>query len=141
MLLYFWSDSSPKSRDDLEQYEKLHATWGREGLQLLTINVDAAQSDNKNEPVATSPRQSFPTLTATPELIAVYNLLYRQLFDRHRDLTLPISFLVDNDSAIVKVYQGAIPHAHYGADFKTIPRSDAERVAKALPFPGLSATY
>jgi len=141
VLLYFWSDSSPNSRIDLEQFEKLYSTWGREGLQLLTINVDAAQSANKNASVATSPRQSFPTLTATPELIAVYDLLYRQLFDRHRDLTLPISFLVDNDGAIVKVYQGAVPYTHFGGDFKTIPRTDAERVAKALPFPGLSATY
>jgi tetratricopeptide (TPR) repeat protein len=140
VLLYFWSASSPTSQNDLQEFEKLHATWGKEGLQLLTINVDAAQSDTKNAPVAANPRQSFPVLTATPELIAVYNLLYRQLFDRHRDLSLPIAFLIDKNGAIVKVYQGAV-HARFGEDFKTIPRTDTERVAKALPFPGLSATY
>jgi tetratricopeptide (TPR) repeat protein len=141
VLLYFWSSSLPTSRNDLEQFEKLHSTWGSEGLQLLTINVDAAQSDNKNKPVEQTTRHSFPVLAAPQESVAVYNLLYRQLFDRHRDLSLPISFLIDKNGAIVKVYHGAIPHAHYGEDFKNIPRSDAECVAKALPFPGLSATY
>jgi tetratricopeptide (TPR) repeat protein len=141
VLLYFWSSSLLASRNDLEQFEKLHSTWGSEGLQLLTINVDAAQSDNKNKPVEQTARHSFPVLAATPESVAVYNLLYRQLFDRHRDLSLPIAFLLDKNGAITKVYQGAIPHVHYGDDFKTIPRTDAERVAKALPFPGLSATY
>jgi Flp pilus assembly protein TadD/peroxiredoxin len=141
VLLYFWSSSLPMSRNDLEQFEKLHSTWGREGLQLVTVNVDAAQSDNKNKLVEQTARHSFPVLAATPESIAVYNLLYRQLFDRHRDLSLPIAFLLDKNGAIVKVYQGAIPHAHYGEDFKNIPRSDVERASKALPFPGLSATY
>ena len=141
VLVYFWSASSPTSQNDLQQFEKLYAAWGREGLELLTINVDAAQSDNKNAPVAPSPRQSFPVLTATPESIAVYNLLYRQLFDRHRDLTLPTSFLIDKNGAVVKVYQGTIPHTHYADDFKAIPGTDAERVAKALPFPGLTVNY
>jgi tetratricopeptide (TPR) repeat protein len=141
VLLHFWSASSPTFRNDLEQFEKVYATWGREGVQLLTINVDAAQSDNKNAPLAGSPGHSFPILTATQESIAVYSLLYRQLFDRHRDLILPISFLIDRNGAIIKVYQGAIPTAHYEADFKSIPRTDAERLAKALPFPGLNATY
>ena len=54
---------------------------------------------------------------------------------------MPTSFLVDKNGAVVKVYQGAIPHTHYAEDFKAIPRSDAERVAKALPFPGLTANY
>jgi len=141
VLLYFWSASSATSGNDLEQFEKLHSAWGREGLQLLTINVDAVRSDNKNAPVASNSRHSFPILKTTPESIAVYNLLYRQLFDRHRDLSLPVCFLIDKNGVIVKVYQGAVSHAHYSEDFKTIPRADAERVAKALPFPGLSASY
>ena len=36
---------------------------------------------------------SFPILLPSADAIGIYNLLYRQLFDRHRDLRLPVSFL------------------------------------------------
>lgn len=140
VLLYFWSAASAISHSDLQQFEKLYSAWGREGLQLLTVNVDAAEGVQKHQ-VETSPRHSFPILTATEEIIAVYNLVYRQLFDRHHDLRLPTAFLIDKDGSIVKVYQGAVPKERFGDDFKNIPRTDAERIAQALPFPGLSATY
>ncbi len=141
MLLYLWSASSATCRDDLAQFEALHSAWGREGLQLLTINVDPAQGVESNKQATSYLRHSFPILIATQDIVAIYNLLYRQLFDRHRDLNLPTSFLIDKDGAIVKVYQGAVPKQRIGEDFKNIPRTDAERVAKALAFPGLNATY
>jgi tetratricopeptide (TPR) repeat protein len=68
----------------------------------------------------------------------IYNILYRHLFDRHRDLCLPTSFLIDENGDIVKVYQGLVDPKKVEQDFRHIPRSDAERLAKALPFPGIS---
>lgn len=61
------------------------------------------------------------------------------MFDRHRDLTLPTTFLIDSNSDIVKVYQGSIVPEHVERDFQSIPRTDAARLARALPFP--SAKY
>ena len=37
----------------------------------------------------------------------VYNVLYRYLFDRQRDLTHPTSFLVDSHGDIVKFTRGS----------------------------------
>ena len=48
----------------------------------------------------------FPMLRGSDEVAAVYNILYRYLFDRRRDLALPTSFLVNQQGEIVKVYQG-----------------------------------
>jgi tetratricopeptide (TPR) repeat protein len=70
----------------------------------------------------------------------VYNILYRYLFDRHRDLSLPTSFLIDSTGQIVKVYQGLVPE-HLEQDFQRIPRTDTERLALALPFPGVTETF
>jgi len=57
-------------------------------------------------------------------------------FDRHRDLTLPTSFLIDEAGFIVKIYQGAINKAsHLAEDLRNIPTTPAQRLAKALPFP------
>ena len=63
------------------------------------------------------------------------------MFDRHRDLALPASFLIDASGDIVKVYQGPVNPAILEQDYRHIPQTTAERLAKALPFPGNSATY
>jgi Flp pilus assembly protein TadD len=75
------------------------------------------------------------------DLVATYNILYRYVFDRHRDLPLPAAFLIDERGDIAKVYQGPIALAHIEDDARNIPRTNAERLAKALPFRGVSETY
>jgi tetratricopeptide (TPR) repeat protein len=60
------------------------------------------------------------------------------MFDRRRDLALPTSFLIDAKGEIVKIYQGPIDVAHLEHDFRHIPRSATDRIARALPFPGVA---
>lgn len=79
-------------------------------------------------------------LRLTDDVAAVYNLLYRYIFDRHRDLVLPASFLIDARGNIVKVYQGPLPPG-VEKDFSRIPQTREQRLSSALPFPGNSATY
>jgi tetratricopeptide (TPR) repeat protein len=140
VLICFFSASSAGSEDYLEQFEKLNAHRGREGLQLLVMDVDAAQGGDER-PHQTRTTQNFPILQATQDVIAIYNLLFRSLFDRHRDLGLPTAFLVDEVGDIVKIYQRIIDNEHLGEDLKNIPRTDAQRIAKALPFPGADTGY
>ncbi len=75
------------------------------------------------------------------DVAAIYNILYRYVFDRHRDLTLPASFLIDAQANIVKIYQGPINRKNIEADFKRIPETREQRLALALPFPGNADTY
>jgi tetratricopeptide (TPR) repeat protein len=135
-LLNFWTTRSPDSRQELIVFQKSHATWAAKGLQLIAVNVD----DLANDEVRTVTQQlTFPILRSSEDIAAIYNILYRQLFDRHRDLSLPTSFLIESRGDIVKLYQGPINPEHVEQDFHHIPRTDAERMARALPFP--SATY
>ena len=127
VLLHFCSSSLPDSETALKQLEKANHSWSRAGLQLLVIDVDA------NHP---SKQYSFPFLKSSQDILAVYNLLFRQLFDRHRDINVPLSFLIDAQGKIVKVYQGSLPIGKVESDFQSIPKNDAERLTKALPFPG-----
>jgi len=39
---------------------------------------------------ATKEGIALPILLATQEVAGIYNLLYRQVFDRHRDMSIPI---------------------------------------------------
>src|SRR5262249_57914826 len=113
-------------------------------LTALCLNVDdlaveathAGRPDNETLDAFLGERHfSIPILRGSDDIAAVYNILYRQLFDRHRDLSLPTSFLLNADGYIVKVYQGVIAPDHVTQDFRKIPNTDAERLARALPFP------
>jgi tetratricopeptide (TPR) repeat protein len=136
VLLYFCSSSVPGSEDHLKQLERLNSRWEKEGLQLLVIAVDSLHRGDEKRFA-----QNLPILRSTQDVVAIYNLLFRSLFDRHRDLTLPTSFLIDEVGDIVKIYQRIIENEHFDEDIKNIPRTDAERVAKALPFPGADTGY
>jgi tetratricopeptide (TPR) repeat protein len=80
-------------------------------------------------------------ITATDDIAGIYNVLYRYLFDRHRDLMLPTSYLIDAQGAIVKVYQGEVDPRLVADDLKRIPQTTEQRLAKGLPFPGNAETY
>jgi len=139
-LICFFSASATGSEDQVKLLENLNAHWGREGLQLLVIDVDAEQDGNERQHQSGFP-QNFPIVQATQDVVAIYNLLFRSLLDRHRDLSLPTSFLIDEVGGIVKIYQRIIENEHFDEDIKNIPRTDAERIAKALPFPGADTGY
>jgi len=138
-LLYFWSTASRSSTSALEEFQKLQTA--STAFQFLAVNTDTLPEDRARESLAAYSLYSFPVLLGSPDVLAIYNLLYRHLFDRHRDLTLPTCFLIDKQGSIVKVYQGPVLPVRIDADLRAIPQTDSERLTKALPFPGLTATY
>ena len=74
-------------------------------------------------------------LFATEEVAAIYNVLYERLFDRRRNLPIPISFLIDPKGSITKVYQGFADASRIAADCSSVPGDHKSRVKRALPFP------
>jgi tetratricopeptide (TPR) repeat protein len=136
VLLSFWTTQSRDFLEKLRVMQQFHGNWEAQGLQLLTIVI----GESVDEKLGAFLRQiAFPILLGSEDVAAIYNILYRQLFDRHRDLPLPTSFLLDGNGDIVKVYQGPLVPEHVTQDFQRIPQTDAERLSRALPFP--SATY
>ncbi len=129
VLLYFWTTESKLCYDELTALGRLYKNWARTDLQLLTLNFGQPVNPEKMAAL------SMPVLIPPDDTGAIYNLLYRSLFDRHRDLSFPTALLIDEQGEIVKIYQGSLNPDHVGNDFRSIPRSPAERVSKALPFP------
>jgi tetratricopeptide (TPR) repeat protein len=139
VLLNFWTAGSAGCRQDLKVFQQLHPVWEGQGLLLLAVNIG---DETKGVRALAREREfSFPVLVGSDDVAGIYNLLYRYLFDRHRDLGLPTSFLIDEKGDIVKVYQGPVKPENVEQDFRHIPQTTAERLVKALPFPGVTATY
>lgn len=134
VLLYFWSASC---NEDLGVLSRNHARWSALGLQLLAVNLD---SDGSHAPSLSS-QPFFAVLRGSADVAAIYNILYRYLFDRYRDLVLPTAFLVNDQGEIVKVYQGPVNPEKIEEDYHHIPGNAAERLAKALPFAGVTSTF
>jgi Flp pilus assembly protein TadD/peroxiredoxin len=129
VLLTFWAVTAPLSGDQLRLLDR-HARQ----LQVLAVNLDLSADVQKARSSARG--LSFPVLFSTEETAGVYNIIYRYLFDRRRDLAIPTSFLLDKEGLIVKVYQGSIEPGRVIDDVASVPASAAERMRKALPLRG-----
>jgi tetratricopeptide (TPR) repeat protein len=145
ILLNFWQAASASCLEDLQVFNRLYAGWASprstdNGLQLLTVNFDDPADAGKVRALAHEHQLSFLILQGSDDVAGIYNILYRYLFDRHRDLPLPSSFLIDERGEIVKIYQGRANPEHIEQDFRHLPRTAEERLAKALPFPGVIDT-
>lgn len=138
VLLNFWAAGAERCKQDWIAFNQHHAGWAAQGLQLLAVNLDIPADAESVQALVRQRALSFPILLGSDDVAAIYNIVFRYLFDRHRDLGLPTSFLINAKGEIVKVYQGPVDPEHVGHDFRHIPQPSAERLARALPFPGVT---
>jgi tetratricopeptide (TPR) repeat protein len=135
-LLYFWTKASPTCSQQLRVFQKQQSAFAASGLRILSINVDDAGDVAAVRAFVAKEGLSLTILFATQEVAGIYNIIYRYLFDRRRDLPLPTSFLIDAEGMIVKIYQGSVNSERMAEDLKSVPRTAADRIKKALPFEG-----
>jgi Flp pilus assembly protein TadD/peroxiredoxin len=136
LLLSFWVTASPTCGDQLRLLQKHHSMLAASTLRVLGINVDDPADAQAARSFAAKESLSFLNLLATKDVAGIYNILYRYLFDRRRDLPIPASLLLDKDGMIVKVYQGLVNPKRLVEDLRSLPVSQADRIHKALPWRG-----
>lgn len=134
VLLSFWESFSADALEQLRLLQRAKKTVESSGLRIIAINVDEVRDPAALRSVAGN--LFFSTLLATPEVAGIFNIFYRYLFDRRRDMPIPTSLLVGRDGMIVKIYQGVVSAEHVVEDLRRMPRDAAERMSRALPFPG-----
>ena len=138
VLLSFWALESPASLEVLETLERQHVKWAGEGLHLIAANVDGPVTAEKVRAFVHEKDFSFVALLGSVDMAGIFNVLYRYMFARRRDLGIPTSFLIDEKGDIVKAYQGPLSPDHVADDLGRIPKSPEERVRMGLPFQGIS---
>jgi tetratricopeptide (TPR) repeat protein/peroxiredoxin len=137
VLLHFGASSDERTRTDWSTFDRHSAEWGAKGLQVVSVVFDQSVAAKPNV-LASKRLFSFPVLSGSDDVAGIYNILFHYMFDRRRDIWLPTSFLIDTKGEIVKVYQGPISAEHLEHDSRGIPRTAADRIAHALPFPGIA---
>jgi Flp pilus assembly protein TadD/peroxiredoxin len=136
VLLNFWASAALPSMDLLKSLHKHRSSLVSRRVEVVAVNVDRAEDLPAARSFAQQEGFFFPILFATEDVAGIYNIIYRHLFDRRRDLGIPTSFLLDKEGLIVKVYQGPVDIDRLLDDVKSIPSTAAERMTKAIPFAG-----
>lgn len=134
-LLYFWATTSPACLQQLRTFQRDRARLAS-ALSIVAVNVDEAASADRARSLVAAERLSYPAIFANAEVAGIYNIVYRYLFDRRRDLAIPTAFLLDQEGRIIKVYQGVMTAERVVEDVRSAPSTAEERVRKALPFAG-----
>jgi Tfp pilus assembly protein PilF/peroxiredoxin len=133
-LVLFWATWAPPSVEALQALARQRETLEAAGVSVVAVSVDAREDEAKVREAARG--AGVPVAIATEEVAGSWNVLHNHLFSRRGDLILPTVFLVSGRGEVVKLYRdpGAFPSM--AADLRTIEASPAERLARALPFPG-----
>jgi Flp pilus assembly protein TadD/peroxiredoxin len=135
-MLTFWSARAQPCRTVLTHLHQHHAAFDAAHLNILAINADDRTDVSARRAAATQLDLSFPVLFADSATAGIYNIIFRYLYDRRRDLVLPGSFLVNADGMIVKIYQGLVDSQQILKDIRSVPTTAAQRLLLGLPFPG-----
>ena len=136
VLLNFWTTTAPLCHDQLRLLHRHRQALTAKQLEIVAVNLDAGNDVSAARSFAVQEKFSFPVLFATEDVAGIYNIIYRHLFDRRRDLAIPTALLVDRDGLIVKVYQGPIDPHGLLEDVRSVPTTPADRMKKAIPFDG-----
>jgi Flp pilus assembly protein TadD/peroxiredoxin len=137
VLLNFWATTAPLCRQQLRLLHHDQSALAAGGLKILAVSVDDPGDLGKAHSFASQENFSFPVVFANEDVAGIYNIIYRYLFDRRRDLAIPTSFLLDREGMIVKVYQGAIVPGRLLEDVRSVPTTAAGRMQKAMPSGGV----
>ena len=87
----------------------------RAGVDVTAVSVDSLTAASNSPTSAANLPQllagvgfAWPAGVATAELLDKLQIVHNQLFDRHRPLPVPCSFLIDTDGALAAIYQGSV---------------------------------
>jgi Flp pilus assembly protein TadD/peroxiredoxin len=134
VLLNFSAGNSESSRMQLQRLRQGYASL-QSVARVVAVSVDSS-TEMSGKSNAYAKELPFPVLLGTQEIIGIYNIIYRYLFDRRRDLPIPASFLIDERGNVGRLYQGVVQPDQVLNDIRSIPRRAEDRIRKALPFPG-----
>jgi len=134
VLVLFWASGAPPSRVALQELSRQRQAITSAGASILAVAVDRREDEPKVQEAAQG--LGLPVMIAGEEAAGTYSILHSYLFDRREDLRLPTVFLVSARGEIVKLYREPIDVAQMVEDIAKIEAPPAERLARAMPFPG-----
>ncbi len=134
-VVLLWSAQAPGSQPALLALARGSEALARAGVGRLAIALDPPE-DLPKVRTATSAAAGVPVLVASEDVGRSFAILYRHLFMNRQPLPLPTALLLDAEGRVVKAYRDHVDVSEILRDVPRIEAAPAERLARALPFPG-----
>jgi tetratricopeptide (TPR) repeat protein len=134
VLLLFWASWAPPSCAALEELSRQRAALAATGASVLAVSVDQRDDEAKAREAAQG--LGLPVVIAAADVAGTYSILHSYLFDRREDVRLPTLLLLNGAGEIVKLYREVPAPGAILEDIARIEATPAERLARAVPFPG-----
>jgi tetratricopeptide (TPR) repeat protein len=122
------------SQEQLETIQNASAKLRGAGFAVIPAVLSAGGGETRVRNMAKS--AGFPLLLADDHSIGAWNIQFRYLFDRRREMDPPVSFLLNPQGAVVRIYQGLVRPEEVMADWQSLPTAAEQLFAHAMPFPG-----
>ncbi|HEX7086048.1 MAG TPA: FG-GAP-like repeat-containing protein [Vicinamibacterales bacterium] len=132
-VLLLWSAGSTASRAAVEGLARGRVALERAGIGVLALALDPPDALARVRQAAPA---GLPVAQATREAGIAFAIMNRHVFMNRQPLRLPAAFLLDGEGRVVRAYRGAVEPDAIVADAAVIDAPAAERLARALPFPG-----
>lgn len=136
VLVCFFSTDCADSRNQLERLQKASRELANARVSVFAVALKGASDRSAVEELARTLHLSFPVLLADERSAGAWNIQYRYLYDKRRNLPVPISFLLDKNGAIIKIYQASAEAGMVVEDCSSSAATPEEIFARAMPFPG-----
>jgi tetratricopeptide (TPR) repeat protein len=136
VLLTFLRADCGETRLQLGLLEKAADDFALSGLALFVVSANSANTRQALDLIQSN-HSNLPIYPVGERDVEAWNIQYRYLFDRRRDMPIPMSFLLDSNGAVVRVYHGVVTPKSVLADAKSTAATQEERLTRAMPFPGL----
>jgi tetratricopeptide (TPR) repeat protein len=137
LAILFLSGDCPICVEELPELEKAARETAAAGGRTVFVSVDVGQPAREALRFLAAAAGAATCVRADAAGLTAWNLVHRHLFNWRRDLAVPTAFLLDGAGRIEKVYRGRLEGRPFAADIRRLPRTFEERLALALPFPGL----
>jgi Flp pilus assembly protein TadD len=132
-IVLLWSAEVAAARAALETLGRGAEALTRAGVGSIAIAVDPPPDQASLRTLASG---ATPVVMATPEVSLSYAILNRHLFMNRQNLRLPTCLLLDGSGNVVRVYRDRVEVGQIVRDASLIEVSQAERLARAVPFQG-----
>jgi Tfp pilus assembly protein PilF len=132
-IVLLWSFDVAAARAALETIGRGAEALTRAGVGSIAIAVDPPPDQASLRTLSSG---ATPVVMATPEVSLSYAILNRHLFMNRQNLRLPTCLLLDGSGNVVKVYRDRVDVDQIVTDASRIDVSQAERLARAVPFQG-----
>jgi tetratricopeptide (TPR) repeat protein len=118
------------SREQLDRIQSASAKLRGSGIAVVPAIVNSATGGG----AAKSLDSGFPTFLVDDRSVRAWNIQFRYLFDRRGEMLPPVSFLLNQQGAVVRIYQGLVHPEEVIADWSSVTAGNS--FERAVPFPG-----